>query len=159
MVLHLSRGLVASLDSVDGLARGALEAAVLIAVVVHGNEALEVVLVPTLHQAADRLGPSDASNTGAFVAGRAGQGLHADGAILEEVGAGFHVYLNDALSRGTFGSKHRQKAHLLGRVANFLKVPLHHLFWGFAYKDGTRAVRKQNPKQKTNKNTHRNSQR
>lgn len=40
VVLHLSWGLVASLDSVDGLARGTLETAVLIAVVVHGNEAL-----------------------------------------------------------------------------------------------------------------------
>lgn len=52
VVLHLSRGLVASLDSVDGLACGALQAAVLVAVVVHGNEALEVVLVTTLHQSA-----------------------------------------------------------------------------------------------------------
>lgn len=68
MVLHLSRGLVASLDSVDGLARGALQAAVLVAIVVHGNEALEVVLVTTLHQSANRLSPRDASNTRTFVA-------------------------------------------------------------------------------------------
>lgn len=68
MVLHLPRGLVAGLDSVDSLARGALQAAVLVAIVVHGNEALEVVLVTTLHQSANRLGPGDASNTGTFVA-------------------------------------------------------------------------------------------
>lgn len=68
MVLHLSRGLVASLDSVDGLACGALQAAVLVAIVVHGNEALEVVLVTTLHQSANRLSPRDASDTRTFVA-------------------------------------------------------------------------------------------
>lgn len=53
MVLHLARGLVASLDPVDGLAGGTLQAAVLVAVVVHGDEALEVVLVTTLRQAAN----------------------------------------------------------------------------------------------------------
>lgn len=68
MVLHLSRGLVAGLDSVDSLACGALQAAVLVAIVVHGNEALEVVLVTALHQSANRLSPSDASNAGTFVA-------------------------------------------------------------------------------------------
>lgn len=91
VVLHLPRGLVASLDPVDGLARGALQAAVLVAVVVHGNQALEVVLVTTLHQAAHRLGPRDAPNAGTFVARRSSQGLHADGAVLEEVrGGGGH---------------------------------------------------------------------
>lgn len=52
MILHFSWGLVASLDSVDGLARGALQAAILVAVVVHSDKALEVVLMTTLHQAA-----------------------------------------------------------------------------------------------------------
>lgn len=89
VVLHLPRGLVARLDSVDSLARGALQAAVLVAIVVHGNEALEVVLVTTLHQSANRLGSSDAPNTRALVARGSGQGLHADGAILEEVRVGF----------------------------------------------------------------------
>ena len=68
MVLHLAWGLVASLDSVDGLAGGTLQAAVLVAIVVHGNEALEVVLVTTLCQAAHRLGPGYATDTRAFVA-------------------------------------------------------------------------------------------
>ena len=85
MVLHLARGLVAGLDSIDGLAGGALQAAVLVAVVVHGDEALEVVLVTTLCQAAHRLGPGDASHTGAFVPRRPEQGLHADGAVLKWV--------------------------------------------------------------------------
>lgn len=68
MVLHLARGLVAGLDAVDGLAGGALQAAVLVAVVVHSNEALEVILVAALSQAAHRLGPGDAAHAGAFVA-------------------------------------------------------------------------------------------
>lgn len=82
MVLHLTRGLVAGLDSVDGLAGGTLQAAVLVAVVVHSNKALEVVLVTTLRQAAYRLGPGDATHAGAFVAGWSGKSLHADGAVL-----------------------------------------------------------------------------
>ncbi len=82
VVLHLARGLVAGLDSIDGLAGGTLQAAVLVAIVVHSNEALEVVLVTTLRQAAHRLGPGDATHAGAFVARRSGQGLHADGAVL-----------------------------------------------------------------------------
>lgn len=82
MVLHLARGLVAGLDSVDGLASGTLQAAVLVAIVVHGNKALKVVLVTALRQAAHRLGPGDATHTGAFVARWSGQGLHADGAVL-----------------------------------------------------------------------------
>lgn len=68
MVLHLSWGLVASLDSVDRLACGALQAAVLVAIVVHGDEALEVVLVATLYQPAHRLGSRDASDARTFVA-------------------------------------------------------------------------------------------
>lgn len=68
MVLHLAWGLVAGLDSIDGLAGGALQAAILVAVVVHSNEALEVVLVATLRQAAHRLSPGDATNTWTFVA-------------------------------------------------------------------------------------------
>ena len=82
MVLHLARGLVAGLDSVNGFAGGALQAAVLVAVVVHGDEALEVVLVATLCQAAHRFSPGDAAHPGALVARRSCQGLHADGAVL-----------------------------------------------------------------------------
>ncbi|TNN67863.1 hypothetical protein EYF80_021832 [Liparis tanakae] len=59
-----------------------LQAAVLVAIVVHGDEALEVVLVATLCEAAHGLGPGDATHAGAFVARRPGQGLHADGAVL-----------------------------------------------------------------------------
>lgn len=68
VVLHLAWRLVACLDSVDGLAGGTLEAAILIAIVVHGNQALEVVLVSTLRQAAYRLSPRNATDAGAFVA-------------------------------------------------------------------------------------------
>lgn len=68
VVLHLAWRLIASLHSVDGLAGGALEAAVLIAIVVHGNQALEVVLVSTLSQAAHRLSPRYAPHARAFVA-------------------------------------------------------------------------------------------
>lgn len=82
MVLHLARGLVAGLNSVDGLAGGTLKAAVLVAVVVHRNKALEVVLVTTLRQAAHRLSPGDATDTRAFVARWPGQCLHTDGAVL-----------------------------------------------------------------------------
>lgn len=103
MVLHLARGLVAGLDSVDGLAGGALQAAVLVAIVVHSNEALEVVLVATLRQAAHRLSPGDTSHTRAFVPRWSGQSLHADGAVL------------------------------LRGIADFLKVPLHHLLRGLAF--------------------------
>lgn len=52
MVLHLARGLVASLDPVDGLAGGALQASILVAVVVHCYKTLEVILVAALCQAA-----------------------------------------------------------------------------------------------------------
>lgn len=52
MVLHLAWGLVAGLDSIDGLAGGTLQAAILVAIVVHCHKALEVVLVTTLCQAA-----------------------------------------------------------------------------------------------------------
>lgn len=96
VVLHLSRGLVASLDSVDSLACGALQTAVLVAIVVHGDEALEVVLVATLYQAAHRLGSGDASDARTFVARRSGQSLHADGAILREVRVGFNFPLLQA---------------------------------------------------------------
>lgn len=82
MVLHLAWGLVAGLDSVNGLAGGALQAAVLVAVVVHSNEALEVVLVTTLRQAAHRLGPGNTTHTGTLIARWSCQGLHADGAVL-----------------------------------------------------------------------------
>lgn len=68
MVLHLARRLVAGLDPVDGLAGGTLQAAVLVAIVVHSNKALEVVLVTTLRQAAHRFRPGNATYTGAFVA-------------------------------------------------------------------------------------------
>lgn len=82
VVLHLAWRLIAGLHSVDGLAGGALEAAVLIAIVVHGNQALEVVLVSTLSQAAHRLSPRYAPHARAFVAWWSSQGLHADGAVL-----------------------------------------------------------------------------
>ena len=52
VVLHLAGGLVARLHAIDGLAGGALEAAVLVAVVVHGHQALQVVLMPAQGQAA-----------------------------------------------------------------------------------------------------------
>lgn len=52
MILHFARWLVARFDTIDGLAGGALEAAVFVAVVVHGYQALQVVLVATLGQAA-----------------------------------------------------------------------------------------------------------
>lgn len=68
MVLHLAWRLVSRLDSVDGLAGGALQAAVLVAVVVHGDKALEMVLVTTLCQAAHRLGTGDATDARPFVA-------------------------------------------------------------------------------------------
>lgn len=82
MVLHLARWLVASLYSVNGLAGGTLQAAVLVAVIVHSNEALQVVLVTALCQTTHRLGPGDATHTRTFVARWSGQGLHTDGAIL-----------------------------------------------------------------------------
>lgn len=82
VVLHLARGLVACLDPVDGLAGGTLQAAVLVAIVVHGDEALEVVLVAALCEAAHRLGPGDAPHARAFVARWPGQGLHAYSAVL-----------------------------------------------------------------------------
>lgn len=82
MVLHLAGGLVASFDPIDGLAGGALQAAVLVAIVVHGHKTLEVVLVATLGQAAHRLRSGNAAHSGALVAGRAGEGLHADGTVL-----------------------------------------------------------------------------
>lgn len=68
VVLHLARGLIAGLDSVNGFARRTLQAAVLIAIVVHGDEALEVVLVTTLSQAAHRLGPGDAAHARTLIA-------------------------------------------------------------------------------------------
>lgn len=37
MILHLARWLIASLHPVDGLAGGALQAAVFVAIVVHGH--------------------------------------------------------------------------------------------------------------------------
>lgn len=48
MVLHFARGLVAGLNPVNGLAGGTLQAAILVSIVVHSDEALEVVLVTTL---------------------------------------------------------------------------------------------------------------
>lgn len=68
VVLHLAWRLIAGLHSVDSLAGGALEAAVLIAIVVHGNQALEVVLVSTLSHAAHRLSPRYSPHARAFVA-------------------------------------------------------------------------------------------
>lgn len=68
MVLHLARGLIASLYSINGLAGRTLQAAVLVAIIVHSNKALEVVLVTTLCQATHGLGPGDATNTGTLVA-------------------------------------------------------------------------------------------
>lgn len=82
MVLHLAWRLVASLHSVDSLAGGALKAAILVAIVVHGNQALEVVLVSTLSQAAHRLSSRYTPHAGAFVTRWSSQGLHADGAVL-----------------------------------------------------------------------------
>lgn len=67
VVLHLARGLVASFDPINGLAGGALQAAILVAVVVHSNKTLEVILVTALCQAAHRLSPGDAANTRALV--------------------------------------------------------------------------------------------
>lgn len=83
MVLHLAGGLIASLDSVNGFAGGTLQAAILVAIVVHGDEALEVVLVTTLSQAAHRFGPGDATYPRTLVARRSRQRLHADGAVLK----------------------------------------------------------------------------
>lgn len=68
VVLHLSRGLVAGLHSINCFAGRTLQAAVFVAVIVHGNEALEVVLVSTLCQAADRLSPRDTTHAGTLVA-------------------------------------------------------------------------------------------
>lgn len=51
VVLHLPGWLVARLHAVDGFAGRALQAAIFVAVVVHGHQTLEVVLVPTLGQA------------------------------------------------------------------------------------------------------------
>lgn len=50
MVFHLSWWLVAGFNTVDGLAGGTLKAAVFVAVVVHGHQALQVVLMSTLRQ-------------------------------------------------------------------------------------------------------------
>lgn len=103
VVLHLSGWLVASFDAIYGLASRTLQATILVAIVVHGNQALQVVLMAALGQAAHRLSPRDAPHTRAFIARGAGQGLHADSAVL------------------------------LRRVADLLKIPLHHFFRGLAF--------------------------
>lgn len=82
VVLHLARGLVAGFDPIDGLTGGALQAAILVAIVIHGNKTLEVILVTTLYQTAHRLGAGDATHTRALVPRWSSQGLHADGAVL-----------------------------------------------------------------------------
>lgn len=56
--------------------------AVLVAVIVHGQQTLEVVLVSTLRQPSHRLSPGHWSHTRTLVPGGTSQGLHADGAIL-----------------------------------------------------------------------------
>lgn len=86
MVLHLAGRLVARFDPVDGFAGRTLQTAVLVAVVVHGHKALEVVLVTALCQAAHRLSPEDAAHAGTLVAGRSHEGLHADGTVLTRTG-------------------------------------------------------------------------
>lgn len=48
MVLHLPGWLVARLHTVDSFTSGTLETAVLVAIIVHGHQTLEMVLVSTL---------------------------------------------------------------------------------------------------------------
>lgn len=55
MVLHLTGWLVARFYSVYRLARGTLQAAVFVAVVIHGNQALQMIQMPTLCQSSYRL--------------------------------------------------------------------------------------------------------
>lgn len=104
--LHLPRGLRARLLPIDGLAGGALQAAILqaqpgwapspcrmpsdpmstlahlVAVVVHGHEAQQVVHVPTFAQLAHQLWLDAAVTQDALVARGGDQPLHADGAVL-----------------------------------------------------------------------------
>lgn len=56
--------------------------AVLVAVVVHGHQTLEVVLVSALRQPSHRLSPGHWSHAWTLVPGGTSQRLHADGAIL-----------------------------------------------------------------------------
>ena len=91
MVFHLAGWLVSRLHPVDGLTCGALEAAIFIAIVVHGHQALDMVLVPTLGQTPHGLTPRDATHPRAFVAGGAQENLHADGAVLLRVKELFHM--------------------------------------------------------------------
>lgn len=85
MVFHLAWWLVAGFNTVDGLAGGTLKAAVFVAVVVHGHQALQVVLMSTLRQATDRLCPRNATDTWAFIARWATERLHTDSAILRKI--------------------------------------------------------------------------
>lgn len=85
MVFHLAWWLVAGFNTVDGLAGGTLKAAVFVAVVVHGHQALQVVLMSTLRQTTDRLCPRNATDTWAFIARWATERLHTDGAILRKI--------------------------------------------------------------------------
>lgn len=48
VVLHLPCWLVACLYTVDGFTGGTLKAAVLVAIIIHGHQTLEMVLVSTL---------------------------------------------------------------------------------------------------------------
>ena len=83
VVLHLAGGLVARLHAIDGLAGGALEAAVLVAVVVHGHQAQQMVQVAALAKLADQLWLDALVTQQALVARRRHQPLHADGAVLK----------------------------------------------------------------------------
>lgn len=95
MVLHLAWWLVTSLYTIDGLAGGALQAAIFVSVVVHSHQALQVVLVSALRQTANGLSSRNTTHARTFIARGSCQSLHTDSAVL------------------------------LWRVANLLQVPPH----------------------------------
>lgn len=70
MVLHLPRWLVARLHTIYRLARGTLQAAIFVAIVVHGYQALQMILMATLCQSTHWLCTGYSTHTWAFITRR-----------------------------------------------------------------------------------------
>lgn len=83
MVFHLARWLVSCFNTIDSLAGWALQASIFVAIIIHGHQALQVVLMSTLREASNWLRPRNATDTWAFIARRTAKRLHTYGTILK----------------------------------------------------------------------------